>query len=319
MDKSTSKKPPATKPQDTESQRSASDSTKSSEPETLPKDIKQALDSKPVPEKSKSRFHLGALLFFLIILLLVGISFAFTFFQQETSKESVPGPTVSRIVNASKIIIGTDATFPPMEFGDDKGNLLGYDIDLGDRISEELNVEAEFVNIAWDDVFEALLQGEVDVIISSVTITDERKQKYDFSDPYLNAGQVIITRKENTSISSTDDLQGKKIAVQKGTTNEQQAYQYTSKAMVLTYDDFIDATNALLNGEADVIFSDLTGAKGIVNKSPTLKIASDPFTSEFYGIVFRKGEEDLVAKINSVLEILRQRGVLVLLKQKWLE
>lgn len=274
----------------------------------------------PKADESKPKFiKIGILILFFIVILIVGAYYVINSLQKELDKSEPIGPNVQRIIDSGKIVIAADATFPPMEYVDNNEKIIGYDIDLGNRISEELNVKAEFKNIVWDDIFDKLLQGDVDIVISSVTITDERKLKYNFSEPYLNAGQVIITRKATTSITSTDDLQGKKIAVQKGTTNEQQALEYTSEALVLKYDDFIDATNALLEGKADVIFSDLTGAKGIVNANPTLKIASDPFTSEFYGIVFRKDEEDLVVKINSILDTLRQRGVLVLLKQKWLE
>ena len=114
-------------------------------------------------------------------------------------------------------------------------------------------------------------------------------------------------------------MKGKKIAVQEGTTNEQQAHNYTDALMVLAFPDFIQATDALISGKADAIFSDLTSAKGIISAHPELKIASEPFTSEYYGIVFRKDETDLVEKVNQALNSLRQQGVLVYLKQKWLE
>ncbi|HLD11825.1 MAG TPA: transporter substrate-binding domain-containing protein, partial [Patescibacteria group bacterium] len=94
---------------------------------------------------------------------------------------------------------------------------------------------------------------------------------------------------------------------------------YTDTDLVLLYENFDDATDALLTGKADAIFTDLTNAKGTVDEHKDLKIASDPFTSEFYGVVFRKGETDLVQRVNEVLNLLRQRGVEVFLKQKWLE
>lgn len=256
----------------------------------------------------------------LLGLLLGGVYYAFNGFQKRLTTESLPpGPTVQRVIDSGKLVIGADATFPPMEFMDASGKLVGYDVDLGTRIAEELGVEAEFVNISWDNIFDVLLQGEVDVVISSVTITEERELTYDFSDSYINAGQVIITRTEDASIQTTADLAGKKIAVQEGTTNEEQALLYTSEDLVLTYADFIDATEALLSGEADAIFSDLTGAKGIIDANAGLKIASDPFTSDFYGVTFRKDEEDLVAEVNQILTALRQEGFMVFLKQKWLE
>jgi polar amino acid transport system substrate-binding protein len=259
-------------------------------------------------------------LLLILALLLIGAAYYIFYQLQPTISQTKPNtPTIDRIVNSGTIVIGIDATFPPMEFEDSEGGFVGYDIDLGNRIGEELGVTAEFVNIPWDDLFQALLDGDVDLVLSSVTITDERKKLYYFSEPYTNAGQVIITQEDNTTITATEDLRGKKIGVQTETTNQQQALLYTDPELVIAFDDFIEATQALVNGEVDAIFSDLTGAKGIVDAQPTLKIASDPFTSEYYGVVFRKGESDLVVKVNEIIDSLRQKGVLVLLKQKWLE
>lgn len=255
-----------------------------------------------------------------VIMLLIGawiyslVSYNKTVVQMEETT-----PNVDAVNESGSIVIGTDATFPPMEFLTDTGEYTGYDIDLGRRIAEKLGVVPEFKQIVFDNFIDELNSGNVDMVISSVSITDERKQQVLFSDPYLYAGQVILTLNNNTSITSTADLSGKRIAVQKGTTNEEQARAYTTDDMVLLYDDYEQATQALLNGEADAIFSDLTGAKGIIDANPTLKVASEPFTQEAYGIVFQLSNDDLSYEINSILNELRQQGVLTLLKQKWLE
>src|SRR5258706_557820 len=117
------------------------------------------------------------------------------------------------------------------------------------------------------------------------------------------------------TITSAESLQGKKIAVQQGTTSEQEALKHTSANLVIRYADFEQATKALVDGKADAILSDLPGAKGIVTANPTLKIASDPLTNEYYGIVFRKGDKN-IQKINEILSSLRTKGVLTDLKQK---
>jgi len=292
-----------------------------------------AQEELPVQKTSRALSLSHPAIFFSLFLLLVvlgTVGYIFLSPQgREPTEEKESHPHVDRILASGKIVIGTDATYAPMEFTDDTtGELKGYDIDLGNKIAEELGVDAEFKNIPWSELgmdppitstTSALLRNEVDVVISSVTITDERKQTYDFSQPYINAGQVIVTKKDNSSISSTADLKGKKIAVQKGTTNEEQALIYTDSDLVLLYENFNDATEALLTGKADAIFTDLTNAKGAIDEYKDLKIASDPFTSEFYGVVFRKGETDLVQSVNEVLNLLRQRGVEVFLKQKWLE
>jgi polar amino acid transport system substrate-binding protein len=267
---------------------------------------------------SKSKILFGFLL--VVIFFLVGawvyslVSYNKTVVQLEATT-----PNIDAIKQSGKIVIGTDATFPPMEFLTETGEYTGYDIDLARRITEKFGVTPEFKQIVFDNFINDLNTHTVDIVISSVSITDERKQLVLFSEPYLYAGQVILTRKDNNSITSTDDLRGKRIAVQKGTTNEEQARAYTTEDLVLLYDDYEQATQALLNGEADAIFSDLTGAKGIIDANPTLKVASEPFTQEAYGIVFRLSDEDLTNEINYILNGLRQQGVLTLLKQKWLE
>ena len=183
---------------------------------------------------------------------------------------------------------------------------MGYDIDLGKRIGEELGASVSFKDITWEELFAALERREIDMIMSSVTITDERKKLYDFSDSYLNAGQVIITQRK-TTITSVNDLKGKKIAVQQGTTNEEEAVKLTSTDLVIRYPDFVQATQALLTGSVDAILSDLPGAKGIVLEHPTLKITSDPLTNEYYGIVFRKGDQNRKF-INDALSVLKMQG-----------
>ncbi len=231
-------------------------------------------------------------------------------------KSEAAAPTPVRTV--IKILAGTDATFSPMEYIDERKEIVGYDIELGKKMSEELNADIEFVNIPWDGLFTALEQKKIDMVIAGVTITDERKQKYIFSDPYLNAGQVVITKKSDTDIKSPLDLKGKKVGVQKGTTNEEEAAKYTSDTMVMRYDDFILAAKDLMEGKVDAVFSDLPAAKGIITDNPGLKIASDPFTEEYYGIVLRKDQVELRNKINTAITSLRQKGILNNLKEKYL-
>ncbi len=268
------------------------------------------------PHKSKPMLWVIILLVFAFF---CGLLLAAWYFQTQLQKASPSTETTKiPVTTPSKIVIGTDGTFPPMESTASGGALMGYDIDLGNRIGEELGAEVEFKNIPWDDLFKALDNKQVDMIMSSVTVTDERKQTYDFSQSYLNSGQVVISRKVDTTITSAQDLQGKRIAVQEGTTNETEALKLTTEVLVIRYPDYVLATQALVDGKADAILSDLPAAKGIITENPTLKISSDPVTNEFYGIVLRKGDP-LVTKINEILSSLRTQGVLTDLKQKWLD
>ena len=273
------------------------------------------------PQPSPRHFNIPLpLIVVLIILFLSVVLFAAWYFQTKIQKTNTlisQHNQSTAVVLPKKLIAGTDPTLEPMEYTEN-GKLIGYDIDLANFIAKELGIKVEFKNIIFDNIFTALDQRQIDVIISAVTITEERQKKYDFSDQYLNAGQVIITKRDNTSIKSTADLRGKKIATQKGTTNEESAIKYTTDNLVIRYPDFEQATKALADGKVDALFTDLPSAKGITLTNPTLKIASDPFTNEYYGIVFRKGDP-MVKQINQALESIRVKGFLTDLKQKWLD
>ena len=259
----------------------------------------------------------------LVVLLVIGLFAAFYYYnirlQQQTPKQIVAGPTAVPYTPIKTLVIGADATYPPMEFQDDKGTLVGYDIDLGNQIANELGGKAVFRNIAWDDVFQALEQKKVDIIMSSVTITEERKKQYLFSAPYINAGQVILTKKTVTTILSPADLKGKKVGVQKETTSETEAKKYADEKMITSYADYTAAAKDLVSGKIDAVIIDLTAGKGIVDKYPTLKITGDPFTNEYYGVVLRKGDVALQTRINQAISSLHERGVLDNIKQKWFQ
>lgn len=270
------------------------------------------------PPPRRFRVPVYATILLLIVSFLGGLLIAALYFQSQLRKTNGNSPNeVVKTPIIQKLVIGTDPTLPPMEFmqGD---QMVGYDIDLGNFLAEEMGAQVEFKNIAFDDLFTALEQEEIDMIISAVTITEERQALYDFSEPYLNAGQVIITRSDTAGIGSTADLQGKMIAVQVGTTNEEEALKHTSEDLVIRYDDFVQATQALVDGKVDAIFTDLPNAKGITEANPDLVISSDPFTNEYYGIVLRKGDPS-VSQIDEALSAIRVKGVLTDLKQKWLD
>lgn len=271
----------------------------------------------PVPPKPRKGLPLPVIIVFVILAFLFGLLLAGWYFQSQLQQAKLSeNDTVQPIKET--LVIGTNATDPPMEYLNDKGTLMGYDIDLGYRIANEIGVKAEFKNVEWDNIFQELLDKKIDMIMASVTITDERKKLYNFSEPYLNAGQVIISRKDNP-LTEVSTLQGKKIAVQKGTTNETEAYKHTTKELVLVYDEYADIAKAVSVGSAEAALSDLTIAKGLISNYDNVKITSDPFTNDYYGIVMRKEDIDLQKKVNEALTVLRVNGYLTDLKQKWLD
>lgn len=285
----------------------------------LTKQEEEKLDLK-IKSFSKTQISRNSLLtgVFIIFLFLLGFLFIYLYIHSHLQQNYVNSPyTVpSAVTEPKKLVIGIDATLEPMEYIEN-GQLVGFDVDLGTNLAKELDADIEFRNIIFDNLFNSLDQRQINMIISAVTITLERQQKYDFSDEYLKAGQVIITQKGNTTIHGVTDLKGKKIATQTGTTNEKESLKYTYDRFVIRYPDFIQATKALVDGNVDALFTDFPNAKGIISKNSGLKIVSDPFTEEYYSIVFRKGDPS-VTQINEALTSLRKRGTLADLEKKWL-
>ena len=186
-------------------------------------------------------------------------------------------------------------------------------------IGKELGRKVVIKTVKFDDIFTNLDKMQYDIIISSVTITDERKKKYDFSDSYINAGEVVVASSQSgTALLTTKDLQGKKIGVEQGTTEVENAKKFTSPNLVKEYASNDPALADLKSGKIDAVLTDLPNAKGIITDNPTLRIASDPMTDEYYGIAFRKGDP-LIKKVNEILNSFRMKGILTDLKQKWLD
>ncbi len=234
-------------------------------------------------------------------------------------KEVTTDPTLKRIKTQGKIIVGTDATYPPMEGLDEENNFVGMDIDIAREIASDLGVQVEFRNIVWEEIFDTLLAGEVDMLISSITITSERTQTMGFSDPYFNAGQIIVTTIDGAEgIGGVEDLSGRNVGVQAETTSETQAKRYTDPSLVISFENYDLAKEALLEGTIDAIIIDYPAGIGMVSAEETLETIGEPFTQEFYGVAVKKGEEKLLEEINKTIRHLKQEGKLKELEQRWL-
>lgn len=251
-------------------------------------------------------------LFALGVIIVIVAGAGVVWWQQRPAREEL------QVVRKGKFVVGTDATYPPMEYFDEVGNFAGMDIDIAKEIASDLGTQAEFRKIAWEGIFDTLLAGEVDILISSITITPERTQIMDFSDPYFNAGQVVVTTVDKTdAIKGVEDLAGKKVGVQVETTSEIEAKKYTEPALVKAFADYDLAKSALLNEVIDAIIIDYPAAVGMVSGEKTLKVIGEPFTQEFYGVAVKKGEKELLEEINKTIRRLKQEGKLKALEEKW--
>jgi ABC-type amino acid transport substrate-binding protein len=218
----------------------------------------------------------------------------------------------------TKVRVATDATWPPFESVNDQKQIVGFDIDLFNAIAEKEGLELEFVNVAFDPLLAGMAQGTYDAAISSITITDERKKGMLFSDPYYAAGQMVVVRKDNTTITGRDTLTGK-VGAQIGTTGAMEV-EKASGATLKTYDDIGLAFQDLMNGQINAVVGDNWLALGYVARNPNaLKAVGGTFTSENYGIAVAMGKTDLLAKINSGLAKVKKEGLIDTLSRKWIE
>jgi len=253
------------------------------------------------------------------ILILAGISVGFLIYRS-LFQEEIKDPLLKKIKKREEIIIGADATYPPMESVNKQGDFFGMDIDIAKEIASDLGVEPKFRNVAWEELFDAVRNGTVDMIISSITITKERTEIMSFSDPYFNAGQVIVIREDKKEIiKGKEDLKGYSLGVQTETTSEEEAKKLASSpSLVKSYESYDLAKEDLLKGKIDVVIIDYPAAVGMVSEETNLQIVGGPFTQEFYGVASQKGQEILLSRINKTIRRLKQEGKLKELEEKWL-
>lgn len=217
--------------------------------------------------------------------------------------------------------VGTDPTYPPFETVDQNQNLQGFDIDLFNEICKRVNCKPNYKVSGFDAIFIGLQQGDLDIGLSGITITDERKKTMDFSDGYLQYGQVVLVRADETRITGKSDLESKQyiVGVQLGTTNEATAREIVKDdTKIKTFDTFDLAVQALINKDVDAVVIDSLAAYGYMDTNPgKMKIAGEPFTSEWLGIAVRKGQEDVVKAINAALAAIKADGTMKKFCEKW--
>lgn len=224
--------------------------------------------------------------------------------------------TLERIRSEGILRIGTDATYPPLESKGSDG-FEGFDIDLGNAIGKELGVEVEWTNSSFDGIFPALLSKKFDLVMSSVTITPERKAKMAFSRPYYNAGQIIAVQRDGEEFRSFKELTGKQVGVQINTTG-QFVLEKQGGVTIKKYNSIDLALSDLKNGRLDAVVSDAPVVRYMVRKGfSELKAVGEPLTEEYYGIVMRKDDTDLQKAVNDALVRIAERGDYTRLHQRW--
>ena len=220
-------------------------------------------------------------------------------------------------VEAGKLTMATNATFPPYEMTTDAGDIEGIDVETAQAIADKLGLELQIDDMDFDAALLSVQQGKADIVMAGVTVTDERKAVMDFSDTYAEGIQSIIV-KEDSTIASPDDLADKMIGTQRGTTG----YIYCSDDFgddhVTPYDDGLTAVQALNNGQVDAVVIDNAPAKEFVEANPGLKILDTAYAQEDYAIGVAKGNTELLNAINGALEELKADGTLQAIVDKYI-
>ena len=220
-------------------------------------------------------------------------------------------------VEAGKLTMATNATFPPYEMTTDAGTIEGIDVDTAQAIADKLGLELQIDDMDFDAALLSVQQGKADIVMAGVTVTDERKNVMDFSDSYATGIQSIIVP-EGSDIASPDDLAGKKIGTQRGTTG----YIYCSDDFgddaVVAYDNGLTAVQALNNGQVDAVVIDNAPAKEFVAANPGLVILETSYAEEDYAIGMAKGNTALEDAVNAALEELKADGTLQSIVDKYI-
>lgn len=214
------------------------------------------------------------------------------------------------------IIFATCADYPPFEYYS-SGELKGFDIELGQLVAQELHKEAQFKDMNFNSIFPALENGLVDAALSTVTVTAERAQNFDFSIPYYVESLAVLSMNEH-KIHSKDDLKGKKIACQLGTTMEIWLKEHATETDVITMDSNPSAVEALKAGHVDGVLIDTAQAISFARKNQNLHYATIAQADTGYAIAFKKNSP-LRPQVNEAILSLQKRGVIAALQQRYLE
>ena len=212
-----------------------------------------------------------------------------------------------------------DAAYPPFGFQDmDKKEYMGFDVDIIKAIGKEEGFDVEVRNVNFDGLIPALQSGDLDVAINDITITEDRKKSVDFSKRYYIAGLGVVVKSDNNSIQKKEDLSGKTLGVTIGSTGEEAARKIEG-ANVRVYSTLSDAFLDLKQGAVDCVVNDIPTNEYYVAKTSDKSVKTAPvaLTTEDLGIAVKKGNKELLTKIDDGLAKMKKNGEFAKIYKKW--
>ena len=229
-----------------------------------------------------------------------------------TPAASAAAPAAPAPAPAKVYVVGTDAAYAPFESQNEKAEIVGFDIDVVKAVAAKAGIEVKFVNTPWEGIFNTLAQGDRDLLVSAITINDERKQSMDFTSPYFDAHQLIAV-KANSKVAKFDDLKKLKVGVQTGTTGDEVVSKLLGKTStnVKRFESTPLALKELEAGGVDAVVADNGVVINYIANNTNVKFKSvtdKAFAPEQYGLAVKKGNADLLAKLNKGLADIKADG-----------
>ena len=228
------------------------------------------------------------------------------------------GTTMKKLQDAGEITVGVKFDVPPFGFKDTSGEVQGFDIDLAKAIADELGVTPKYIEALSDNRIAFLKDGTADLILSTMTITAERDEEIDFSEPYFIAKGRILVKKDNTDIKGIDDLAGKNVCTALGSTYEETLKKQAPKAKLRLVDAYSECLELIQNGGVDAVSTDDVILTGMIRQDDELMLVDDKeLTTEPYGAGIKEGDTAFKAFVDSVIATYKEDGSWATAYQKW--
>ena len=234
----------------------------------------------------------------------------------DSTTSAADAPAALPLIEDGTLIVGSDIPYPPFEQGD-APDYEGFDIDLINAVADKMGLEVQIE----DAPFDLLLQGgggQFDLAIAATTITPARENRVDFSNPYFQSSQGLLVRSDS-DIATAEDLAGKIVGAQDGTTGETYASDQTDADEVRPFPEIDDAYNALEVGQVDAVLNDLPSVQAAVEEKEGLEVVDTFDTDELYGIILPQGSDELLSAVNEALQEVKDEGTLDEIYQEWFQ
>ncbi|AVQ98338.1 cysteine ABC transporter substrate-binding protein [Oceanobacillus iheyensis] len=271
----------------------------------------------------KKSFLLGILLAVFAIMLTACGSDADKQEGEESEGTNTEGSSLlDQIKEEGQLKVGLMGTYKPYNFINEDQEMDGFDADIAKEVANRLGVDVEFVAQEFSGMIAGLQSEKFDVVISQMTITDERKEQMDFSDPYITNQVKVIVKEDNDSITSVEDFQGKNIGVGLGTNDETylrtELMPEVGDFTIMTYDDVVTTLKDLDTGRIDATINNIYAITPVVEQNGfKIKAVGEPIKSDQAGIATRKGNEELIEELNSILAEMKEDGTYNEIFVKW--